>query len=40
MTNLSQIQEEAGVLAGFRKVGEENGDAYEKHRGVLAHFAE
>lgn len=40
MTDLSQIQKEAGVLAGFRKIGEKDRNADEKHSGVLAHFAE
>lgn len=37
-TDLSQVQEEAGVLAGLGKVGEKDGDADEQHCGVLTHL--
>lgn len=37
---LSEIEEEAGVLAGLREVGEEHCDTDEEHRGVLAHFTQ
>lgn len=35
---LSEIEEEAGVLAGLGEVGEKHCDADEEHCGVLAHF--
>lgn len=34
---LSQVEEEAGVLPGFRQVGQEHGDADQQHRGVFPH---
>ena len=37
---LSQVEEEAGVLARLRQVGQEDGDADEQHGGVFAHAAE
>lgn len=37
-TDLSQVQEEAGVLAGLGKVGEKDGDTDEQHCGVLTHL--
>lgn len=37
---LSEIEEEAGVLAGLREVGEEHCDADEQHCGVLAHLTQ
>lgn len=37
---LSEIEEEARVLAGLREVGEKHRDTDEKHRGVLAHFTQ
>ena len=36
--HLSEVQEEAGVLARLREVGEEHRDADEQHDGVLAHL--
>lgn len=36
--HLSQVQEEAGVLARLREVGEEHRDADEQHDRVLAHL--
>ena len=37
-TDLSQVQEKAGVLAGFGKVGEKDGDTDEQHCRILTHF--
>lgn len=39
-TDLSQVQEEAGVLAGLGKVGEKDCDADEQHCGVLTHLSQ
>lgn len=35
---LSEIEEETGVLASFREVGEKDCDADEEHRRILAHL--
>lgn len=35
---LFEIEEETGVLASFREVGEKHCDADEQHCGVLAHL--
>lgn len=35
--HLSEIEEEAGVLASLGEVGEKHCDTDEEHRGVLAH---
>lgn len=37
---LSEIEEEAGVLASLREVGEKHCDADEENRGVLAHLTQ
>ena len=37
---LSEIEEEAGVLASLWEVGEEHGDADEQYCGVLAHLTQ
>ena len=37
---LSEIEEEAGVLASLWEVGEEHCDADEQYRGVLAHLTQ
>lgn len=37
---LSKIEEETGVLASFREVGEKHCDTDEEHSGVLAHFTQ
>ena len=37
---LSEVQEEAGVLASFRKVGQEDRDADEQDCGVLPNLAQ
>lgn len=37
---LFEIEEEAGVLAGFGEVGEKHCDTDEQHRGVLAHLTQ
>lgn len=37
---LSEIEEEAGVLASLREVGEKHCDTDEEHRGVLADFTQ
>ena len=34
---LSQVEEEAGVLAGLRQVGQEHCDTDQQHCGVLPH---
>ena len=36
--HLSQVEEEAGVLAGLGQVGQEDGDADEEDGGVLTHL--
>ena len=40
MCYLSEIEEEAGVLAGLREVGEKHCDTDEEHCGVLAHLTQ
>ena len=39
-TNVSQVDEYAGVLAGFGKVGKEHGDTEYEQRFILRHIAE
>lgn len=37
---LFEIEEETGVLASFREVGEKDCDTDEEHRGILAHLSQ